>query len=224
MQADGVVEYRGVDHCGMVPRRLATRPAVPLLARLIGKFVIDIMPAALASAIGGFLLTQYQLGHPALPPAEPATVASTEMMALVRDEHALITDYLKAELAAEKARAASAPPAAQAAERPAPARRGLELSTNHAVTLAAKPSQQQAKPAPTATATPGAPLVIAPTENAPMPATRAPSSMLAKTLDIKDHLVAATRHVVFLIGDALGLVDERRSGVARDGHSFSAES
>ncbi len=87
----------------------AVRPAVPILARFLGKFVLDIMPAALASVIGGFLFTQYQFGHtPAQhPAAEAVAPASAEMLALVRDEHAMIVDYLKSQMAAEKSREAA---------------------------------------------------------------------------------------------------------------------
>ena len=90
-------------------RKLSRRHGAPLLARFVGKFVLDIMPAALASVIGGFLFTQYQFGHaPAKPALEQVTPASAEMMALVRDEHAMIIDYLKTQMAAEKSRVAVA--------------------------------------------------------------------------------------------------------------------
>ncbi len=46
-----------------------------------------------------------------MPPPRPAleqvTPASAEMMALVRDEHAMIVDYLKTQMAAEKSRVAA---------------------------------------------------------------------------------------------------------------------
>ena len=78
------------------------------MTRFVGKFVLDIMPAALASVIGGFLFTQYHFGHSAPKPVlEQVTPASAEMMALVRDEHAMIIDYLKTQMAAEKSRAAA---------------------------------------------------------------------------------------------------------------------
>src|ERR1700733_13227869 len=89
-------------------KRQEVRPAVPFLARFAGKFVLDIMPTALASVIGGFLFPQYPFGHPPVPhPAlEQVTPASAEMMALVRDEHAMIVNYLKTQMAAEKSRVA----------------------------------------------------------------------------------------------------------------------
>ena len=91
----------------LVGRKLATGRGVPILTRFVGKFILDIMPAALASVIGGFLFTQYHFGHSAPKPVlEQVTPASAEMMALVREEHATIIDYLKAQMAAEKSRAA----------------------------------------------------------------------------------------------------------------------
>ena len=79
---------------------------MPRLARLLGKFVLDILPAALASVIGGFLFTQYHFGQMAAPrpAADQGAPASAEMVALVRDEHAMIMNYLKAQMAAEKSR------------------------------------------------------------------------------------------------------------------------
>jgi hypothetical protein len=88
-------------------KNLAAKQGVPLLARFLGKFVLDIMPAALASAIGGFLFTQFHFGHGAPKPVlEQVTPASAEMMAMVRDEHAMIVNYLKTQMAAEKSRVA----------------------------------------------------------------------------------------------------------------------
>lgn len=89
-------------------RNCASGPAFPLLARFAGKFVLDIMPAALASVIGGFLFTQYQAGRAAPPaPAVQMSPASAEVLALVRDEHEAIIGYLKSQIAAEKNRLAA---------------------------------------------------------------------------------------------------------------------
>jgi hypothetical protein len=91
----------------LIAGKLVTGHGAPFVARFVGKFVLDIMPAALASVIGGFLFTQYQFGHtPAKPVLEQVTPASAEMMALVRDEHAMIIDYLKTQMAAERSRVA----------------------------------------------------------------------------------------------------------------------
>jgi hypothetical protein len=92
----------------LISGKPATGRGTPLLARFLGKFVLDIMPAALASVIGGFLFTQYHFGHSAPKPVlEQVTPASAEMMALVRDEHAMIIDYLKTQMAAQKSRVAA---------------------------------------------------------------------------------------------------------------------
>lgn len=90
----------------LIARNLARRQGAPFLTRFVGKFVLDIMPAALASVIGGFLFTQYHFGHAPKPVLEQVTPASAEMMAMVRDEHAMIINYLKTQMAAEKSRVA----------------------------------------------------------------------------------------------------------------------
>ena len=70
------------------PRHSAAPSRFPLLSRFAGKLVLDILPAALASVIGGFLFTQYHLGRAAPPPpTEQIGSESTEGLALVREEH-----------------------------------------------------------------------------------------------------------------------------------------
>jgi hypothetical protein len=220
---------------GLVRQSWAARPAAPLLARFLGKFVLDIMPAALASVIGGFLFTQYQFGHtPAQRPAtEAAAPASVEMMALVRDEHAMIVDYLKSQMAAEKNRQASEV-AARDADAAADADGGVALSAmpraaadtpaRHvaAAIIVSRPGAARAKPAAALVASAHAPLVIAQAEPNSAPAAAAmpvgrdgrdPDSLLGKTLDLKDHVVAATRHVVFAIGDVFASMGERIGGL-----------
>lgn len=67
------------------------------LSRFAGKFVHDLLPAALASVIGGMLFSQ--LGKaPAAPPPQPsgnAQAAGEEMVQMLRDEHALLIEFLK---------------------------------------------------------------------------------------------------------------------------------
>src|SRR5215468_7407531 len=91
----------------LAPRYRAGHLEFPLLARFVGKFVLDILPAALASVIGGFLFTQYQLGRTAPPPSAEMSPASAEVLALVHDEHEAIVGYLKSQMAAEKQRLAA---------------------------------------------------------------------------------------------------------------------
>lgn len=87
------------------------------IQRFLSKFVFDVLPAALASVIGGFLFSQYHAvpPHAPKPPIEAAvsTEQMQEAMAMVRDEHSLIVDFLKtqqtnAEKTAEKEDAARA--------------------------------------------------------------------------------------------------------------------
>lgn len=93
----------------------------PLLVRLGGKLVLEVLPAALASAIGAFLFAQYQFNR---VPAAAQTVtpavavpASAEMLQVVREEHAMICDFLTAQRTAEQSHDAAADAAdAQAAD------------------------------------------------------------------------------------------------------------
>jgi hypothetical protein len=192
---------------------------VPLIVRFLAKFVLDILPAALASVIGGFMFTQYQFGHTAEPhqATEQVTPASAEMMRLVRDEHAMIVDYLKAQMAAEKSKLAAqdqedARAAADAkAEEAKVADAKAAAARRLAAVVPSKPVAARNRAPVTVAAmtvqrTPRAPLVIAqaapPIESAPVAETpRDSDSLVAKTLDLKDHVVAATRRVVSAIGD-----------------------
>ena len=72
------------------------------LKRLLSKLVHDILPAALASVIGGFLFTHFQLGRWPEPVAAQVTPASDEMMQLLRDEHGLIVNFVQGRIADEK--------------------------------------------------------------------------------------------------------------------------
>jgi hypothetical protein len=182
----------------------------PLRARFFAKLV-DVLPAALASLIGGFLFTQYQSGYrPAPQPAtEQAAPASAEMLQLVRDEHAMILDYLKAQTAAAKSRyAAEDKEDARAA---ADAKTPAATSTRRlpaAVTSATAVSHIKATviaPAPAPAPAARAPRVIVQAEQndsgAPtLNATHQSDSLLAKTITIKDHVVHATLHAVSAIG------------------------
>jgi len=231
----------------------AARHEFPLLARFVGKFVLDILPAALASVIGGFLFTQYQLGRAAPPPpAEQMSPASAEVLALVRDEHDAIVGYLKSQMAAEKnrlaaedadtARAVADAKAAQekvAAENearekalaeqnaaelklpPAAPARHLALATPAKVVLPrAKPSATPNPVAETQVA------MVQSEQNAPAAdrLARDPDSLLAKTLDLKDHVVAATKHAVAALGDMFASVGERIGGSSPSPRQFSSDS
>ena len=186
-----------------------SRHGAPLLGRFLGKFV-DVLPTALASLIGGFLFTQYQAGYRVTPQpaAEQAAPASAEMLQLVRDEHAMIFDYIKAQTAAEKSRNAAedkedARVVAEAKPAAAPVtRRPLAAAASGVSRI--KISAVAATPAPAV----HAPRVIAQIEQTAAGASgvpaadtvRQPDSLLAKTLTIKDSVVHATLHAVSAIG------------------------
>lgn len=68
----------------------------PKLSRFASKLMYELLPAAAASAIGGMLYSHYAYPSGAPPaPTAIAAPASAEMMQMVRDEHALIVEYLK---------------------------------------------------------------------------------------------------------------------------------
>jgi hypothetical protein len=191
-----------------IMRAGAAQHNAPLHKRLFAKLVVDVFPAALTSVIGGFLITQYQFNHAAAlrPVAEQAAPASAEMLQLVRDEHAAIMDYLKAQIAAEKTRNAAADEAdARAVADAKPAVEAAVAPPAHAaptVVVAAKAVAPRGRLV-AAEALP--PLVIAQAVPdigaiAPPPPAPLPKSLLVKTLEIKDHVVGATLHVVSAIG------------------------
>jgi len=139
----------------LIAGKLVTGHGAPLLARFAGKFVLDIMPAALASVIGGFLFTQYQFGHtPAKPVLEQVTPASAEMMALVRDEHAMIIDYLKTQMAAEKSRVAVQDADLARAQEDSKVADTKAPAAPQTVALLDVKTQAQAQPQPDGSATP----------------------------------------------------------------------
>jgi len=83
----------------------------PSLSRFYSKLFYELIPAAIASAVGGMVFNHYTTRAPvAAPPVAIVSPASVEMLQLVRDEHAVFVDYLKknaethqqAELAAEQ--------------------------------------------------------------------------------------------------------------------------
>jgi hypothetical protein len=204
-----------------------------LLLRFLAKLAFEIVPAALASVVGGILFTHYQIGYsgaakPAVVQAAPATA---EMVELLRDEHAAIVDFLKGQLAAEKSRlaaedeasarsiaearaaslaasaaAAAVPmPAVAASRRPEPVVAAAKVAANRGKALTA---------ATTSAAAPHAPLVIAQVEQSSggtpaAPPTGDPQSFLAKTLDIKDRVVDATLHVIDTLGSIPSLIASR---------------
>jgi hypothetical protein len=210
----------------VAPKTIGTRLQAPLAVRFLDKLVLDILPAALASVIGGFLFAQYHAGHAARLATEQVTPASAEMMAMVRDEHSMMMDYLKSQIAAEKNRAASedAATARAVADAKAAADGNAENQAADVPSIQEAAVRQAAprvkKPAVVA-AVPHAPLVIAQADQAPDQSADAapqnrlasdPDSLLAKTLDLKDQFVAAAGHVVSAIGNVFTTVGEHVGG------------
>ena len=190
----------------------------PLLLRFFTKLLFDIMPAALASIIGGILFTHYQMGYACAPrPAvEQAVPASAEMIQLLRDEHAAIVDFLKAQTAAEKSRLAAEDEAsarsvaearmAAASSAAVPAAAPVAASRRPETTVMAAKSAVSRGRATASATTPHAPLVIAQAEQSAAPAAGKSDSLLTKTLDFKDRVVDATLHVIGTLGSIPSLI------------------
>ena len=175
-----------------------------LLKRLVDKIVKDALPAGLASILGGLLLTHFQIDRVPQPTTVKVTQASPEMMQLLRDEHGMIIDFVKEQVASEKSRGsadqsgqrgvteASASPAVQARATP-PTQRPIPV-----VALAApKPVAPRSKNQVVGASLP-APARAAQAQPAdPVPqAARTDDSLLAKTIGIKDQVVSVTQRAV----------------------------
>jgi hypothetical protein len=172
------------------------------LKRLVDKIVKDALPAGLASILGGLLLTHFQLDRVPQPTTVKVTQASPEMMQLLRDEHGLIIDFVREQVASEKSRGsadqsgqrvteASAPPAVQVA--PSPVQRPIPV-----VALAApKPAAPRSKNQVVGASLPAPALAQAqPADPVPQAAARTDDSLLAKTIGIKDQVVSVTQRAV----------------------------
>jgi hypothetical protein len=206
-----------MQHQAITPTGVGQHRA-PLLPRFLAKLLVDVLPAAVASAIGGFLITQYQFTHAtALRPAtEQVVPASAEMMQLVRDEHAVLVDYLKTQMAIEKNRhaaedAAVADARLAAADTPAVAPAAVAAPRPVASAVIAKPVPARAKVAAAPVLPPHAPLAIAQAEQAVTPAPVAQpapesKSLFTRTLEIKDHVVGATLHATLHAVSAIGSI------------------
>ena len=169
---------------------------------MVDKIVKDALPAGLASILGGLLLTHFQLDRVPQPTTVKVTQASPEMMQLLRDEHGLIIDFVKEQVASEKNRGgadqsaqraaaeASAPPAAEVApsspvQRPIPvvalaAPKPAAPRSKNQVVGASLPALAQAQPA----------------DPVPQAAARTDESLLTKTIGIKDQVVSVTQRAV----------------------------
>ena len=214
-QPTGLVKYiapKNLAPTNLAPTNFAPKHEAPLLKRFVGKLIVDVLPATFVSVLGGVIIAQYQLNHAAAshPATEQVVPASAEMMQLVRDEHAVIIDYLKTQMAAEKNRhaaedAAAADARLAATEPSEPAAAPLPAPRPIATAVIAKPVPARTKVAAAPVLPPHAPLLIAQTDQpvSAVPAAEpAPESksLLTRTIEIKDHVVGATLHVVSAIG------------------------
>ena len=172
-----------------------------LLKRLVDKIVKDALPAGLASILGGLLLTHFQIDRVPQPTTVKVTQASPEMMQLLRDEHGMIIDFVKEQVASEKSRGsadqsgqrgvteASASPAVQVV--PPPTQRPIPV-----VALAPKPVAPRSKNQVVGASLPApAPAQGQPADPVPQ-AARTDDSLLAKTIGIKDQVVSVTQRAV----------------------------
>ena len=203
-------------------KTLAPKHEAPLLKRFVGKLVVDVLPATFVSVLGGFIITQYQLNHAAAshPATEQVVPASAEMMQLVRDEHAVIIDYLKTQMAAEKNRhaaedAAVADARLAATEPPAPAAAPLPAPRAVATAVIAKPVPARTKVATAPALPPHAPLLIA---QADQPVSAAPAAdarariEVASDQDDRDQGPRGRRHAARGVRDRQHPVVDRLDG------------
>jgi hypothetical protein len=208
---------------GVVPETAIVAQDAPLLVRVLGKFFLEVLPAATASVIGGLLLAHYQFGRPADPATavQAATPAPAEMVRLVREEHAMIRDYLLAQNAAEKSRVAAADAAdaraeSDAAELAAAALRRTASAQGKPVSLPLPRARASAVAATTEVAPQGPLLIAHPIEIAASPVNpfappapiappppvvaSAQPSLVSTTLAIPGHVVGAALHAVSVFG------------------------
>jgi hypothetical protein len=175
-----------------------------MLKRLFDKIV----QAGLASVLGGLLLTYFPLDRMTQPTTVKVTQASPEMMQLLRDEHGLMLDFAKEQVASEKSRTAADPsgqidaneapaaPAAQVAPTPPRPMPVVALAAPKAAAPRSKPPVASASMPLPAPSQPPAPASQPAAQSAPQPAARADDSLLAKTIGIKDRVVSATQRAV----------------------------
>jgi hypothetical protein len=178
-------------------------PKVALPLRFLDKLVLEVLPAALASVIGGLLFAHYQFGQLAAPhpDADAGGTASAAMVQLVRDEHAMLRQFLDAQQAADQRRIIAAD---QQDARAAAAARMAEAAKNRVTAALAAPPRSKATVAAAVPIPAPAPLVVARADlvapAAAAPAAPARRSLVATTLALPADVVAVTLHAVTAIG------------------------
>jgi hypothetical protein len=187
-----------------------------VLKRFIAKLVHDVLPAALASLIGGLFYTHFQSVRAPVPVAAQVVPASPEMMQLLRDEHGLILNYVKAQAAIEKKLLAAdegtpRPPAdAQPAVAPAAAQRPVNVALT-----TVKPSPVRGKAPIVGASLP--PLVVAEVQQTESVKAdgRDEDSLIGRTIGIRDHVIAVTHRAASAIGGIpswIGSIGDRIGG------------
>ena len=224
---------------------------VPWALKLLGKFVVEVLPAAVASTIGAFLLAHYQFAHVSQPgtAAAAAAPASGQMLQLVHEEHDMIRDFLVAEEAAEKSRttgaldnrAAADPKLADAQPadvKPADLKpadlKPVAPATRHVAALTAnKPTARPTGPTITASAATGGtvpaalPAVVV-AAAAPVNASVVPppppahASLVSTTLAVPGHVVSMTLHAVMSIGGIPSWIGHRVGATDLDSEAAPA--
>lgn len=191
------------------------RYETPVLKRFLTKLIHDVLPAALASVIGGFLFTHFQLGRAPEPVAAQVAPASAEMMQLLRDEHGLIVSFLEARIANEKKQLVAHDDASSGAAEPQPVAGVAALRTPVVAMAAAKSNTLHGKRPIAGASLPPVLIAQAQRDEQRESVARDQGSLLAKTIGIKDHVVAVTQRVVSTIGGIptwIGAIGDRIGG------------
>lgn len=205
-----------------------TERARILVLRYLSKFTFEIVPAALVSAIGGFLFAHYSAA-PA-PAARASERELTQAMQMVREEHAQIVDYLKAQQAAEQAalaRADASAPAAREADAKAAPAHGAKPKRRVAERQAARIAQVRQAPVSEA-----APFAVPETMNIQANVVPPPRRPLARVIavaqDVKDGAVATAGRVAgwilptgeWLLGRDTNALSAARRFISADSRQF----
>jgi hypothetical protein len=227
------------------PANHVSAQQVPWALKLLGKFVVEVLPAAVASTIGAFLLAHYQFAHVSQPgtAAAVAAPASGQMLQLVHEEHDMIRDFLVAEEAAEKSRttgafdnrAAADPKLADA--QPADVKpaevKPVAPAARHVAALAPnKPTARPTASTITASAATGGtvpaalpPVVVAaaaPVNASVVPPPTAHASLVSTTLAVPGHVVSMTLHAVMSIGGIPSWIGHRVGAADLDSEAAPA--
>ena len=225
-----------MQHCGTIDKSAIVPKAGPLLARLLSKLVLEVLPASLASVIGAMLLAHYQFGHPAAPAGGVAAVApgpaTPEMLQLVRDEHDLIRNLIMAQQTAQAGRYATAD--APTADAAVDVKLAAAIARHPVNAVAAKAPETRAKTGATASLPAAAPAAALPAVAAApqaLPAIAGLQNSAAPTppaehRSLVGRIVRAPLHAVMAIGGIPSWIGHRfgSDDADSDERMFSAAS